>query len=346
MDDELYIHFVDAHSKSYCCDYNVDAVVHPSRLNILSLNVAELGVIKCTFHSVVSLKDLVQPFAFFPWGAVDDSALALKSGLQKFWKIWIHIGELFLVPYFVWEIFSIETALEDGHVVLDAKSGNNIIADFLSCCSCQTEDRYSWIMRMQYRQLQVIGSKILAPCWHAMHFVDDESVNLFSFEKIFDDVEQRRTRSKFLRCQIDYLIFQIRNPMIELANWLTFIISCGQRASWYTQSEHEIEVILYQGYQRHEHECDSRVCYCWELKGKTLATSSRNQGDCVLTWFCGVDDFSLIFSEMGKSEYAFVGLVNLSVPGKAPLPLLCIVLVVSLIFVALQGLVKIVQYVI
>lgn len=66
VDNELDVHFVDAHSKSYCCDYNVDIIAHPTRLDSLSLGVAELAVIKCTFYSMVSLQDLGEPFAFFP----------------------------------------------------------------------------------------------------------------------------------------------------------------------------------------------------------------------------------------------------------------------------------------
>jgi hypothetical protein len=116
MNDKADILFVDTHSESDGGNDHMNLVPHPLLLHLLSPVDVQLCMIEITLDGVVSVQNLSELLAVLPADAVDDPRLPFESRPQHLHQIIVHILKGLLVSNLIYQVRSVEAALEEAVV--------------------------------------------------------------------------------------------------------------------------------------------------------------------------------------------------------------------------------------
>lgn len=71
--------------------------------------------------------------------------------------------------------------------------------------------------------MQVVLAEVLAPVGHAVHLVDNKSVNQVSLVELFKHLQKSGRFYEFFRGQIDKLVLNCLNFLIKMAHLFLFL---------------------------------------------------------------------------------------------------------------------------
>ena len=108
MNDESHIFLVDSHSKSDGRDDDLNLILHPLLLNLLSFRVVQICMIEVTANSIVAFEHFGKLLTFFSRQAVDDATFLLETSLDQIRDVGLNVLHLLFVSNLVEQVRAVE----------------------------------------------------------------------------------------------------------------------------------------------------------------------------------------------------------------------------------------------
>ena len=294
MDHKAYVRLVDTHTEGYRRHDHLTLLHQESVLVRTTRRSVHAGMVR-TSRDTVHFQHLCQVLYLLTRETIDDTALTFHAA-DIAHQILIHVCRL--RPYFVVQVRTVETALENSSV-RHAEVLLDILLHFRRSRCGQRNDRRLTDTLHHAADLTVLRTEIMSPFRDTVCLVHGVERDLHALQKVHvlcflqtlrrQIQELRLTRQHIFLHRIDLSARQTRVDEMGYALLLRVVT-------------HRIYLVLHQRNQRRDNDRHSLHDQRRQLETETLSAAGRHQHERVVTFHHIANDRLLISLERVKPE--------------------------------------------